>query len=330
MEKKKIGSLLTDAGNAAKDAIDKAKEKTILIADQNDDGKLNIEDVYIAAGAVADIVKKNAQAVMETAEEKSKLYELKTLRPIFTESLDAAEFVLPKLIRITERDKKHAESEVCKGSIGYLSDNKGINVVNIFRDSLKAFDLSFFPHTDSEFYYIDPSDRDQYIAMNEYFGHLKLLRINELQRVAQELGAKHFRVTYKEEQAASYDKKVNANAKVKKNGIDVKHSAKEKQYSTVEIAAEMEFPGHEPIRPTLNYMKRDPSVQNLIEMRMNKSSPLLHQRYMLKLSNSSGISENDAAKIDAAIKGIKGSANINVANEVKNEARKYLEYEIDF
>lgn len=60
---------------------------------------------------------------------------------------------MPHFIRVTERDKKRAESEVCQGAIGYWSD------------------------------------------------YLKQVRISELQKIAQDLGAKHFRVTYKEEKS---------------------------------------------------------------------------------------------------------------------------------
>ena len=98
----------------------------------------------------------------------------------------------------------------------------------------------------------------------------------------------------------------------------------------MEIAAEMTFPGHDPVKPQLKYMQRDPSIQTLVSMRMDKTAPLLHQKYMLKLSNSSGLKESDAVKIDAVLKGLKCSGNTTVYSEAQNESRRYLEYEIDF
>ena len=112
--------------------------------------------------------------------------------------------------------------------------------------------------------------------------------------------------------------------------VDAERNTTERKYSTVEIAAEMKFPGHEPIKPQLKYMQRDPSIQNLIAMRMDEKAPLLHQKYMLKMSNSSGMKESDAVKIDAVLKGLKCSGNATVASEAKNEARRYLEYDIEF
>ena len=52
--------------------------------------------------------------------------------------------------------------------------------------------------------------------------------------------------------------------------------------------------------------------------------------YMIKLSNSSGLKENDAIKIDAILRGMRFAGNTTVQSESKNEARRYLEYEIDF
>lgn len=177
---KKIGGLLADAGNAAKDVLDKAKDKTILAVDQNDDGKFDMEDVSAMANAVGGAMKKGAATVKESAEENRRKLDLKTLRPIFPDTLDQTEFLLSKFIRVTDRDKKHAESDVCQGSIGYLSDKGGLRVVNIFKDSLDIFGLSFYPDMDSEFYYVNPTDRDNYIALDEYFSYLKIVRINEL------------------------------------------------------------------------------------------------------------------------------------------------------
>lgn len=63
---------------------------------------------------------------------------------------------------------------------------------------------------------------------------------------------------------------------------------------------------------------------------MDKASPLTHQKYTLKLSNSSGIKESDAIKIDAALKSMKICGNTTIVSEVQSEARKFFEYEIDF
>lgn len=82
--------------------------------------------------------------------------------------------------------------------------------------------------------------------------------------------------------------------------------------------------------PQLKYMQRDPSIKTLVAMRMDSESPLSQQKYMLKMSNSSGIKESDAVKIDAVLKGLKVAGNASVTSEAKSESRRYLEYEIEF
>ena len=68
----------------------------------------------------------------------------------------------------------------------------------------------------------------------------------------------------------------------------------------------------------------------MIDMRMDEHSPLSHQKFMLKLSNSSGLKESDAVKIDAVLKSIKFAGSTSIVSEARNEAKRYLEYEIDF
>lgn len=331
IHKAKLQNIAANAGKTAKGIMNNA----IQAVDQNNDGKFDLKDMGVIAGAVGNAAKKSAQNVKDTAEARAKAQELKTLRPIFPSTLDDANFQVSKFIRITERDKKHAESLVCQGSIGYFSTPKGLHMINLFQDSVDQFGLAFYPDRDSEFYYVDPSDRNKYIALDEYFSYLKVARINELQTIAQALGAKHFRVTYKEEQTSFSDKKVNANGKGKaaptaQVAADAEKHSAERKYSTVEVAAEMTFPGHTPVTPHPIYLARDPSIQSLIAMRMDEAAPLLHQKYMLRLSNTSGIKERDAMKIDAVLNGLKCSGNTTVSSEVKNESRRYLEYEIEF
>lgn len=322
MEKAKFD--ISDKMNKAKEKtskiLNKTKEKFTEVADQNNDGKFDKDDVA-----------KVANAIKESADEKARQIELKKLQPIFPSDLNSGDFLIHKFVRVAERDKKRAESRVCQGSIGYFTNNKGIMLLNIFRDSVDIFGLSLYPDNRSEFYYVDPSNRDRYIALDEYFGYLKVERVSELQRIAQDLGAKHFKVTYVEEQSSYSEKK--AQGKVKAGmmvSAESEHNATDKKFSAVEIAAEMSFTGHAPVKPQLKYLLRDPSIQTLIAMRLNEDTPLTHQKLMINLSNSSGIKESDAVKIDAILKGMKFVGNTTVQSEAKNEARRFLEYEIDF
>lgn len=323
-----------DLGQAKKGALgvlEKTKSAIAKVADQNDDEKFDMQDVSLVASKVGKSVKDGAAALKESAEERTRALELKSLQPIFAEVLDERDFVLPKFIRVANRDKKRAESQVCKGSIGYYSDPKGLRLVNIFLDNLEMFNLVFFPDCNSEFYYVDPIDKNRYIALDDYFNYLKVERISELQRLAQSLGAKHFRVTYKEEKTSVAEKIIKANINVQ--GVAAgngERNLSETKFDTIEIAADMECPGHAPNRPDLKYLQKDPAIRTLIDMRMDERSPLSHQKFMLKLSNSSGLKESDAVKIDAVLKSMRFTGNTSIVSEARNEARRYFEYEIDF
>ena len=247
--------------------------------------------------------------------------------------MDSADFALTKLIRITDIDKKRAESEVCRDSIGYVSAQKDLRIVNIYRKSAEMFGLSFYPDMDREIYYVDPTDRNSYIALEEYFNYLKLVRVGELQKTAQDLGAKYFKVTLKENNMSHSKKETKAKEKAKI--VSVKESAEGKMdvttsdASSLEVAAEMQCVGHPPKAPVLNYLRKDPAIQSLIALRMDQASPH-HLKYTLKLSNSSGIKEKDAIKIDAALKALKIAGSASFVSEARSESRRFFEYEIDF
>ena len=323
----KLKKFISDAGKTTKKLLDTA----VYAADQNDDGKFDLKDVSVIADSIGAAVKQGTQTLKENADEQVRLLELKTLQPIFIEALASSDFTMPKLVRITERDKRYTGSSVCQGSIGYLSNQKGLRIVNIFNDSLGAFNLKYYPNTDCEFYYVDPSKANMYIALDKYFDYLKIVRVNELQKIAQDLGAKYFKVTYKEEKSSLTAQKAKANAKASNvASVNAEHEHSASNYSKIEIAAEMNFPGKAPVKPKLHYLKDDHSINTLISMRMDKNTPLLNQKYMLKMSTSSGMKETDAVKIDAVLKGLKCAGNTTLVSEVQNEARRYLEYDIEF
>lgn len=331
-KRESFGAFVSGASEKAKGLLNKAAQA----ADQTGDGKFDLDDVTAIKDGVESAVKKGAQDFKGRADDAARQLERSLLQPIFpnqtvgSPSLDDADFFLPKFIRIVPRDKKRAESAVCQGSIGYSADQKGLRVVHLFRDSVDAFGLTFYPDCDSEFYYMDPSDRGAYIALDEYFSYLKLARVNELKKLAQDLGAKYFRVTYKEKQVSFTNQKLNARAKAGQMGGEATHHAQQEQYAEIKVVAETNFPGHAPLKPQLKYLQRDKSIQTLIAMRMDESSPLLREHLELELYSSSGMKLDDAVKIDAVLKGAKCSGNATVASEVQNEERRCLEYDIEF
>ena len=335
MEKKKIelSDTTAAAGKAAAGFFGKAKKAIINAIDQNGDGTLSLDDVSIVTDSVKAAVKDTSVKWTETLDQKKREKEFEVLRPIFDSDIDKPDFALPKLIRIAERDAKHAESDICKNSVGFVFASKDLDVITIYPEKITDFELDFYPDMDSEMYYVDPADRDHYIALEKYFNYLKVARISELQKIAQDLGAKHFRVTYKEHQRTFVANEARAKAHFKGVGkqgaIEAEHHSSEGNDTKIEIAAEMEYIGHKPVRPTLVYFKKDPQIQSLVSSRMADNA-MTRQVYTLDLSNSSGIKMKDAMKIDAALSAMKINGNASVTSEVQSEMRRVFEYEIEF
>ncbi len=318
-----FGKMFSDAAKGVSDFFDKTGKDITKAIDQNGDGKLDFADIQ----AISDRI----QAGQAAAQRKA---DLDRLKPLFPEDFEKAEFVLPKMIRVAEIDKPHSENTVCEGSIGFKTVQNDMTVITIFRNQIDDFGLSFYPELEESVYYVDPCDRDHYILLDDYFTFMKMQRVAELQRIAQSLGAKHFRITYKERSKSVSSDSFNIANGIKaapaKIDVQVNHTVSSSAMSAISIEAEMRFPGHAPVKPELHYLKREINIANLIEMRMDPLSPLQHQHFIIEMSNSSGIKIKDAMKIDAMLKVLKVASNTSIVAEAQNEARRILEYEIEF
>lgn len=306
--------------DGVKDGIDDARGKVVDVVDKAELDKHAKE--LVDAAVVA------AQSLAEVINNGKDSWNLKRLKPIFINDLNG--MIFSRLVRIVEREKKF-DIDVCKGSIGYWDTCKGERWMNIFKDSVSKFGLDFYPNDEVNFYYVDPTNKDSYIVLDEYFDRLKQVRVSELQKIAQDLGAKYFRVTYIKERTTLSKKAANGKGSIHKKGNgSAQMNATEQKYDRMDIAAEMSFPGHEPVMPHVRYLKYDPNIENLIKMRMDPKGPLNHQTLNIKLSSSSGLKETDAVKIDMILKSLKMVGNTTVSSEVQNEAKSILEYEINF
>ena len=299
-DKDKLKNFAMNIGEKTKETIDSTVQKI----DQN-----NMDDIKSNA---SEFIKQKGQQIKGSVNDMAKNIELNTLRPIFIEDLKNPTFVLTKFIRVSEPDRKHQESSLCDGSIGYYIKN---DAINIYANNVKDFGIKLYPDDDAEFYFVDPYDDKLYIYIDDYFSYLKSSRINELEKIAQDLGAKHFKITYKEKQKSFSNHKDNSS--------NIK-------FFTNYVTVDMSIVEHAPIKPQLKYLERDQDINHLIDMRMDENSPLLNQTLLLKLSQSTDMKEKDAMLIDAVYKGLKCSSEFSVLSELKNESCRYLEYEIEF
>ena len=340
-EKPDLFSIVQSAGRAASDLFGRTREAARSFIDEHGLDELDSEDVAEGADKALRTVEKTAVSIYEGVKtggaqlgeklaKAKREAELKNLQPIFAEDIGTPDFTMSRLIRLTRMDRKRAASEVCRGSIGHDSSPRDVRVVNLYTDHLEKSGLTFYPDAGSEIYYVDPADRTRYIALDEYFRYMKIARITELQKLAQDLGARHFRVTYKEEKRTLTRRSGTAVPSAKGFGkASGESDMLDASSVTAETAAEMELAGHPPVQPTLVYLRKEPAVRSLIELRFSQN-PITHQRVVIQLSNSSGMKEHEAAKVDAALEAMKCAGNATVLSEAQSEARRYLEYEIDF
>ena len=316
-------------GSWAARAAGSVKNAAVKAIDRNGDGKLNKDDIA------------EFKARMDEKKEKSRIEreqnrlerEKDELNPIFEETVTSPEFNVPKLVRLAEIDKSHIESEICRNSIGFRKENEGVQVLTIYPKKVGMFGLTFYPNQENGIYYQNPFDRDFYIAMEDYFYYLRMKKVSELQMIAQALGAKHFKVTFVDQSAQDTMNRLDIKAGVKApmvNGSgEGSRETLSKEFSKVTVAAEMDFLGHEPINPRLVYLKGDPNIENMIQLRLSNNAPI-HQKVSVSLISASGVKEADAIKIGTALKKMGFSANCNFQQEAQTEARTTMEYEIDY
>ena len=107
----------------------------------------------------------------------------------------------------------------------------------------------------------------------QYFRRTWTARVAELQKIVQDLGAKHFRVTYLEEKKSFSSHNIKTQGKglfkgAGKVNADAEHIDSEKTYAKSEIAAEIKCDGHELVEQQPVFFQNDPAVRNLIDLRM--------------------------------------------------------------
>ncbi len=176
-----FGKLINDAAKGVSDFFEQAGKDITKAIDQNGDGKLDLADLQALSS--------NIQANQERARRQA---DIDRLKPLFKETFKQPDFVMPKMICVDDIDKAHAESDVCKDSVGFKAVLNNVDVITLYSNQIDQFGLTFYPGPDNGVYYVDPCDKNHYILLEEYFSYMKKQLVAELNRIAQSLGAKHF------------------------------------------------------------------------------------------------------------------------------------------
>lgn len=352
LEKKRVNPF-AEISDKAKNLAIKAQDTLVNAVDKNGNGKIDAEDfgltkeniqtvgLKIKNGAIAaqEELKKGQTLVGKAVADAKTEMEKNALRPVFPEDMhwisadiDSVKVQIPRLLNIVPRDKKHEESILCAGSVGYWNTVKGVEILNLYEDKAPDFGLEFFPNLSQKLYLADPCKFGLYVALGEYFEHLKKARVSELELIAQSLGAKHFEVIFKEHRQTKAKKEIHAEAKcAAKHGEVSRTDASADIYHT-DIAADVTFCGNDqPKMPELTYFKNESAIESLIQMRINdKENKIQAKTYHFQCSSTTGITEKEAAKLDAMLAQIKHIGKFGVSQEVQRENRTELEYKIEF
>ena len=329
------------------------------MAQKHERPHLNSEDIKKWAGEVVDIAKNTVGEVVENIKEGSEDFskkqleakrkkDLLLLRPVFMESLalqaessssanTSTGFKMPTIIHVVEKDKKHASSEACEHSLGHMSTENGVTVLNVYPHHMKDLGVVFFPNMDCEIYYADPCRKNVYIDINEYFKQLRIARVAELERLAYSLGATHFEIMFSTDTTELEKARKKAELGIRKGrkklaDVKAEHSSSEVKKESIVLERKMDLSGHDdPQVPELIYFKDDIDIQGLIHMRIDDKSYLKNKKCKIKYGNSCGIKESDAVKIQGALDKMGGgSVGASVANEVLMEHSTTLIYRIEF
>ena len=313
------------------------------MSDRTPKPKLDIKNGLIKAAANVKAVVGDAKdkAVDGAVEARNRL-DIKRYEPVFAEEFESRSVILPGVIRVIDGEDKRFQAPVCAEAVAFREhyadkgNHQNLNVLCVHEDYLEKLHARFLSDQRAPLYHVHPFISGGYVSLAEYFPFIQKGRVDELEEIARALGAKHIRITLKEEKKKYIDNEFKGKGKLNKGAkIDVQtnkglHS---EEYETVSIKAETTFEGHNnPRRPDLVYFQNEMDIRNLIEGRISGENPVISKTYELKCNHSLGIKESEAVVIDAMVKklGMAIHANASYASSVQQENRSILEYQIDF
>lgn len=280
---------------------------------------------------VASDTKKNVGSAIEKARSESILRKLKKLNPIFPEKFQSEDFNLPNMIMIVD-DAVRRDNKLCEGSIGWLSNDTGVEMLYLYDEAVEFSGLKFVPAPVCDaIYYVDTFDRSKFIRTDCIFSKAHEEKIAELKYIAHCLGAKRCSIEIEESQidtkVQNRGAKVTEKAKnvkvVESSEYDFRQSGKDSRSGKVVV----EFEGNgECTQPELKWFSYDDNIKRLIEMRMGSSNSVKSETLELSGASSATMSQKTAYAIDSAI----GDGNVSLSSQAEKEHYSKLIFNIEF
>lgn len=281
-------------------------------------------------------VKENSQLLAQRVQDENQRLLLKKYNPLFPEVYHAEGFSRPELIVIAD-DADRKDVAVCQGAMGWISKEKGIEVLHLYDAAEKESGLHFIPPiANKNVYYMNPHNHDQYILLNSYFETIQQVKLAELQHIAYSLGAKKYSVEMQETIVEKQSAKQKAGASGKLAGIGLKKSSASMSSSVNTevhrgILACTEFGENATLEePKLVWYADDNNVKNLVEMRLSGKSSMKQYNFVLNNSSSMGMSVQKAAEIDATASKLSTGGNFDLESAAKKESQYKLIFHVEF
>lgn len=310
------------------------------------DFKKGKEALNNALQKTADASKKVAVGVKDgtkTLVEKAKVgvhdWRMKKYNPLFPEKFNSESFNIPNMIIIVD-DAVRREIDVCDGAIGWLNNDKGIEILYLYDEAVEMSKIKFVPCAECDAaYYVDSFDRNRFIRLDCIFSKAHEEKMAELKHIAHSLGAKKCIIEINE--SSKSVAVTNTSASVSGSGLksgeryetneqiqmdsSVKHSAQ--RSGMIEI----EFSGNDtPVYPTLKWFAHDDNIKRLIEMRVGNTNSIKNETLIIKGSMCSAMSQKTAYVIDNAFTQMSANVHYNMESQAQKENSSDLVFKVEF
>ena len=308
------------------------------------DLKKGTEAVSEAFQKTSEISKKLSDTVQEKAKdlsEKNKtenyLKRLKKYNPLFPDEFYSGNFNLPNMIVIVD-DAVRKGIDVCEGSIGWLSNEKGMEILHLYDEEVEKCGIKFVPAPVCDaVYYIDRFDRKRFIQTDCIFSKAQEEKLAELKHIAHSLGAQKCSIEISESSLVLDSKKKFVEEKLnlpfakasETTSAEMNFSGKEK--AKISGVIEAVFEGNkEPKEPELKWFSNDDTIKRLIEMRVNGINQIKSETLILEGSFSATMSQKTACAIDGAVGKIGAGGKVTMECQAIKENYSKLIFKIEF
>ncbi len=282
-------------------------------------------------------IKMGSEKCIEKIQVAEKEALLKRYNPLFPEAYTDSNFAIPNVIVIVD-DAVRKGIEVCKGAIGWISKEKGVEILHLYDEAIEFSGLKFVPTaTCDTVYYVDAHNRKKFIQLDNYFNYTHEERLAELQHIAFCLGAKRYSVDVVESKRrktkTQTKTELDASCKKIKGQISAETEVSSGYDISMMAGAKASFHGErEVVMPNLLWFAGDNNILNLIAMRCssNDSSGLSEYNMEIRSANSASMSLSVAAKINAAIWGMGIKLSCDIKQMSEEEHNRTLIYKLEF